>query len=169
MTGDGGFEEFVETRYGDLLRIAYLLTGTADEAEDLVQAALLRAMRGWKRVDDPMAYVRRVMINHHISMWRQHRARELLTALVPDRQVRDATDRVADQQALYGAMRKLSARTRAVIVLRYWADLPCQVLRSRSPRSVGGNPWLPAFTQEAVGERRAGPRAKSRAHFRTTP
>jgi RNA polymerase sigma-70 factor (sigma-E family) len=124
VTGDEGFVEFVEARYGDLLRIAYLLAGSPHEAEDLVQAALLRAMRGWTRVDDPMAYVRRVMINHHISLWRRHRARELLTSFVPDRQVRDASDRVAECQALYDAMRQLSARTRAVIVLRYWADLP---------------------------------------------
>ncbi len=124
MTGDQGFQEFVEARYGDLVRIGYLLTGSAHEAEDLVQAALLRAMRGWSRVDEPMAYVRRTMINQHISLWRRHRARELLTSIVPDRHVRDPADRVADRQALYDAMRTLSARTRAVIVLRYWADLP---------------------------------------------
>lgn len=137
MTGDEGFEEFVETRYGDLLRIAYLLTGSAHEAEDLVQAALLRTMRGWGRVDDPMAYVRRAMINQHISLWRRHRARELLTSIVPDRHVRDAADRVADRQALYDAMRTLPARTRAVIVLRYWADLPEAEVAAHLGCSVG--------------------------------
>jgi RNA polymerase sigma-70 factor (sigma-E family) len=137
VTGDQGFQEFVETRYGDLLRIAYLLTGSAHEAEDLVQAALLRAMRGWSRVDDPMAYVRRSMINQHISLWRRHRARELLTSIVPDRHVRDVADRVADRQALYEAMRKLSARTRAVIVLRYWADLPEAEVAEHLGCSVG--------------------------------
>ena len=43
-----GLAEFVQVRYGDLLRIAYLLTGSATEAEDLVQSALLRAMHRWQ-------------------------------------------------------------------------------------------------------------------------
>ena len=51
---DQGFKEFVETRYVDLLRIAYLLTGSAYVAEDLVQTALVKTMRGWARVEDPV-------------------------------------------------------------------------------------------------------------------
>jgi RNA polymerase sigma-70 factor (sigma-E family) len=164
VTGDQGFQEFVETRYGDLVRIAYLLTGSAHEAEDLVQAALLRAMRGWSRVDDPMAYVRRAMINQHISLWRRHRARELLTSIVPDRHVRDAADRVADRQALYDAMRTLSARTRVVIVLRYWADLPeaevaeylgCSVgtVKSRASRGLARLREVLGPTSDPPGDR----------------
>ncbi|GAA4714329.1 SigE family RNA polymerase sigma factor [Phytohabitans rumicis] len=124
MTVDEGFREFVELRYGELLRIAYLLTGSAHAAEDLLQTSLLKVMRRWKRVDEPIAYVRRTMINQHISVWRRQGARELLTSMVPDRPVRDPADLVSDRQALYGAMRRLTPRTRAVIVLRYWADLP---------------------------------------------
>ena len=89
---DGGFREFVDARYPDLLRVAYHLTGSADEAEDLVQSALVKVMRRWRRVDEPMAYLRRVMVNHHISMWRRYRAREVVTAILPDRPVRDVAD-----------------------------------------------------------------------------
>ncbi len=60
---DDGFRQFVELRYRDLLRTAYLLTGTTHAAEDLVQTALLNALRHWKNIDDPMAYVRRAMVN----------------------------------------------------------------------------------------------------------
>ena len=45
VTIDAGFADSLRIRYPDLLRIGYLLTGSAAEAEDLVQAALLRAMR----------------------------------------------------------------------------------------------------------------------------
>jgi RNA polymerase sigma-70 factor (sigma-E family) len=121
---DEGFEEFIEARYTDLLRIAYLLTGSAHEAEDLLQASLLRVMRRWKRVDDPMAYVRRTLVNQNISIWRRRGARELVTSFVPDRVVRDPAELLSERHALYGALRRLPARTRAVIVLRYWADLP---------------------------------------------
>ncbi|MEW2386532.1 sigma factor [Micromonospora sp. NPDC047707] len=50
---DNGFREFVDARYMDLLRIAYLLTGSAHEAEDLLQGSLVKVMRRWKRIDDP--------------------------------------------------------------------------------------------------------------------
>ena len=123
MTTDAGFAEFVRVRYPDLVRIGYLLTGSVPEAEDLAQAALLRVMRVWRRIDDPLPYVRRTMANLHISRWRRHRARELLTAIVPDRLVRDPSDAVGERDALYTALRALPPRARAVIVLRYWVDL----------------------------------------------
>lgn len=70
---DDGFRQFVDLRYADLLRVAYLLTGSAHDAEDLVQSALLKVMRRWKRVDEPFAYLRRTMINQHLSVWRRVR------------------------------------------------------------------------------------------------
>ncbi|MFG1869992.1 SigE family RNA polymerase sigma factor [Micromonospora arborensis] len=121
---DEHFREFVDTRYMDLLRVAYHLTGSAQDAEDLVQAALVKVMRRWRRVDDPMAYLRRVMINQHISTWRRHRMHEVVTAILPDRSTRDITEAVTERHALYEAMRELTPRTRAVIVLRYVVDLP---------------------------------------------
>src|SRR5256885_16209326 len=74
-----GFQEFVEVRYADLLRTAYLLTGTREAAEDLAQAALLTTMRHWRSIEDPMAYVRRAMVNHRTSLWRRIGSRGLLT------------------------------------------------------------------------------------------
>jgi RNA polymerase sigma-70 factor (sigma-E family) len=121
---DTEFREFVEARYVELLRIAYLLTGSPHEAEDLLQSALVKVMRRWRRVDDPMAYLRRAMINQHISVWRRLRQREVVVDLVPERATTDVADQVAQRQSLYAAMRSLPPRMRAVVVLRYVADLP---------------------------------------------
>jgi RNA polymerase sigma-70 factor (sigma-E family) len=115
--------EFVELRYTELLRSAYLLTGSPHAAEDLVQSALLRAMRRWTSVDDPLPYVRRTMVNLHVSGWRRHRAREILSAVLPERPARDETDRIAQRHAVVDALRTLPPRTRAVVVLRYWDDM----------------------------------------------
>jgi RNA polymerase sigma-70 factor (sigma-E family) len=115
--------EFVGAQYAVLLRTAYLLTGSSHEAEDLVQAALLKCLRRWETIDDPLPYVRRVMTTLHISRWRRHRARELLTAIVPDRRERDRTEDVTERHALHAALRRLPPRMRAVVVLRFWADL----------------------------------------------
>ncbi|MGC4811257.1 SigE family RNA polymerase sigma factor [Micromonospora sp. DT228] len=134
---DEHFREFVETRYMDLLRVAYHLTGSAQDAEDLVQTALVKVMRRWRRVDDPMAYLRRVMINQHISSWRRHRVHEVVTSILPDRSGRDMTEAVTERHALYEAMRELTPRTRAVIVLRYVVDLPEVAVAAALGCSVG--------------------------------
>jgi DNA-directed RNA polymerase specialized sigma24 family protein len=58
------FESFVLARSASLLRIAVLLTRNQQEAEDLLQTALLRTARRWQQArDQPDAYVRRVLIN----------------------------------------------------------------------------------------------------------
>jgi RNA polymerase sigma-70 factor (sigma-E family) len=117
------FRDFVEVRYADLLRTAYLLTGTRHAAEDLVQTCLLRAMRRWDRIDDPLAYLRRAMANQRTSLWRRIRGAEVLAATPPDRASADASDAVAVRQSLLDALIRLPYRTRAVLVLRYWEDL----------------------------------------------
>jgi RNA polymerase sigma-70 factor (sigma-E family) len=113
---------FVEVRYADLLRTAYLLTGSPDAAEDLVQACLLRAMPRWEQIADPMAYLRRAMVNDRVSRWRRLR-RELLRPDPPDVVVPDATTPVAERAVVLAALRRLPVRMRAVLVLRYWEDL----------------------------------------------
>jgi RNA polymerase sigma-70 factor (sigma-E family) len=114
--------EFVQSRYTDLLRTAFLLTGSSHEAEDLVQGALLRVMRHWDGIDDPLPYVRRTIVNLYLNSLRR-RTRELVTGLLPERAERDSTDRIAERSALWPALRELAPKTRAVIVLRYWMDM----------------------------------------------
>lgn len=120
---DDGFREFVESRYGELVRIAYALTGSPHDAEDLVQAALVKTMGRWRRIDDPMAYLRRAMVNQHINRWRRVSQREVVSDQPPERPTADTADRVAEREALHAALRSLPRRTRAVVVLRYVADL----------------------------------------------
>jgi RNA polymerase sigma-70 factor (sigma-E family) len=122
-TSEADFRQFVDARYADLLRLAYALTGSAHDAEDLVQGALVKVMRRWKRVEDPMAYLRRVMINQRASGWRRLRRREIVTAAPPDRPVTDAADGVADRQTVLSALGRLPPRMRAAVALRYVADL----------------------------------------------
>ncbi len=76
MDRDEGFREFVVQRGPALSRIAYLLIGDHQLAEDLVQTALARTAARWPRVvaaGNPEAYVRRVMVNERITWWRRRR------------------------------------------------------------------------------------------------
>ena len=74
----GTFHEFVVQRSPALCRTAYLLTGDHQHAEDLLQSALARTYRHWRRIrdGDPEAYVRRVMYHQQVSWWRRRRVAE---------------------------------------------------------------------------------------------
>ncbi|HYF74597.1 MAG TPA: SigE family RNA polymerase sigma factor, partial [Nocardioides sp.] len=115
------FEQYVAARRGALLRTAYLLTGHREDAEDLVQVALVKAVPHWPRIaDDPEPYVRKILAHESVSRWRRRRWREVHTDRVPETAVDGPSgDRVALQQALA----TLAPRQRAVIVLRYYDDL----------------------------------------------
>ncbi|MEV6372926.1 SigE family RNA polymerase sigma factor [Micromonospora musae] len=118
-----GFADFVRAENAALTRFAYLLTGDRHHAEDLVQTALARVAVHWERVDDPAAYVRRTLCTQAASWWRWRRARppEQLGGSVPER----TTGPVEDPDlrlTLRAALGRLTARQRAVLVLRYYED-----------------------------------------------
>jgi RNA polymerase sigma-70 factor (sigma-E family) len=115
------FDAFVRARLPELLRFGRALTGSPDAAADLVQDALERTLLAWGRLesrDEPEGYVRRIMVNRNISVWRKLH-REHVTADVYDRGVED---RMFDHD-MWRALGALPPRQRAVIVLRYYEDL----------------------------------------------
>lgn len=126
MTGrsdEDAFDEFVRVRTAALARVAYLLTGDRHHAEDLVQTALARAAVRWNRLDDPEAYVRRVLYTQAVSWWRVQRRRrpEMLVQAPPDRPAKPADD--PDLRILLeNALMRLTRRQRAVLVLRFYED-----------------------------------------------
>lgn len=122
------FERYVEARTGALLRLAYLLTGDRHLAEDLVQEVLGRAHRRWghiQRAENPHAYVRRMIVNQHISWRRRRSASEIPLAptAVPDRSSAATDDPVLQRDVTWRALQRLPHRQRAVLVLRYYEDL----------------------------------------------
>ena len=124
--GDEDFAEFVQASSPGLLRAAYLLTGDHHVAEDAAQTALVRTYAAWSRVrrDDAFAYARRVLVNHVTDRWRR-RLREYATGALPDRPSRaDVAEEVALRQWLISALAALTARERAVLIMRYYFDLP---------------------------------------------
>ncbi|HTW14697.1 MAG TPA: SigE family RNA polymerase sigma factor [Nocardioides sp.] len=117
-----GFEEYVAARRGALLRTAYLLTGQHEDAEDLVQVALVKAVPKWRRIaDDPEPYVRRILVNENVSRWRSRRWREQTVEVLPE--APSAGPDLDDREVLRAALLRLAPRQRAVIVLRYYDDL----------------------------------------------
>jgi RNA polymerase sigma-70 factor (sigma-E family) len=121
------FEAFVIARSAALFRTALALTGHRQQAEDLVQTALARTMRHWGRIrtDRPEAYVRAAMVRVQLSWWRSRSRRpETPTERLPETVGEDPTGAVDTSLMLAAALRRLPARDRAVLSLRYYEDLP---------------------------------------------
>ena len=100
-----------------MVRLAFLLTGSPDVAQDVVQDAFVSVHRAWSRVRDPRAYLRRAVVNactsHHRRAFRERR-----TSASPGSTI---VDLGADE--LFDVLETLPARQHAAIVLRYWHDL----------------------------------------------
>jgi RNA polymerase sigma-70 factor (sigma-E family) len=122
---DDELADFVRARYPQLLRRAYLMTGSQLAAEDLVQEALARCCAAWRRhpITEPDAYVHRVMVNVLISRSRLRRFRESSTDTVPEIESVDATSQHADRDAVWRALLTTAPRQRAVLVLRFYEDM----------------------------------------------
>ncbi len=127
MDADEEYSAYVSARWTTLLRAAILLGCPSHEAEDLVQATLVKCYVAWDKVrnaHDKDAYVYRILVNTHTSNRRRFWGRErpvddmpVAAAVNDETELSDLTDSV--QRALAG----LSRQSRAVVVLRYFADL----------------------------------------------
>lgn len=123
------FEGFVVARQPSLPRLAFLLCGDIQLAEDVVQTALASAYRHWGRVvraDQPEAYVRRIVVTTHLERGRRRRFRETPYGLEPSgpREAMPAGDvHVVERDELVTALRALPPAQRATLVLRFYEDL----------------------------------------------
>jgi len=127
------FERFVDDCADVLLRTGYLIVWDLAEAEDLVQETLVRVARRWPRVrrmDQPVAYARRILVNLAIDDGKR-RSRRRGELEPPDGPLQARADEAAarvfgtlDARAeLLGALALLPPRQRTVLVLRYFEDL----------------------------------------------
>jgi RNA polymerase sigma-70 factor (sigma-E family) len=117
-------ERFVAERGDMLLRTAILLTGSREAGEDLLQAALERLMRQWRRIDgDPEGYLRRTLYNLATDGWRRQGLWRRKLPLLEPAPGPDALAAVDLRDELVRLLLQLPLRQRAVIVLRYFEQL----------------------------------------------
>ncbi|MEU7663630.1 SigE family RNA polymerase sigma factor [Streptomyces lincolnensis] len=122
-----GFREFVENRSSALLKTAVLLCGGDRHAgEDLLQNALARAVGKWQRIDEPEAYVRRILYRQQVGRWRLKWPRREVTVAEPPEAGAGADPASAAELrvVMRQALSRLTARQRTMLVLRYFEDLP---------------------------------------------
>jgi RNA polymerase sigma factor (sigma-70 family) len=124
---EDAFAAFVAAVRDSLLRAAFVLLGTREEAEDAVQLTLLRTLRHWARVQQaPEAYSRVVLLSICRERWRHRTRHPEAAGPVPEEcspaVVTSFTDAVERRLVLVRALRRLSVVQREVLVCRYLLD-----------------------------------------------
>jgi RNA polymerase sigma-70 factor (sigma-E family) len=120
-------EEFAEFAAASALRLrraAFLLCGNWHTAEDLAQTALAKVFVSWRKVrrqDAAYAYATRTLVNCYLADHRLRHNTEIPTDQLPDHPA--AVPAPETRMVVLDALATLPPRSRAVVVLRYWADL----------------------------------------------
>lgn len=137
---DEQFEAFVTDAGPYLLRVAVLLSGDRNQAEDLVQATFERTYRHWERARraDPQAYARKILVNLRIDRWRSSR-REVITSpdTMPQHIAPGHADAVDGRNEVVRALAELPLAQRRVVVLRHLLELTVAETANELGVSVG--------------------------------
>jgi RNA polymerase sigma-70 factor (sigma-E family) len=124
---DEDYASYVSARWAALVRAAALLGCSRADAEDVVQATLVRCYVSWAKVSgaaDRDAYVYKMLVNALSTSRRRRWWSERPTAeLADDPDPSDDFDRADVTDGIRRALARLGADSRAVVVLRYYADL----------------------------------------------
>ena len=117
-------QEVFDASYRRLVVQLYAVVGNANEAEDLVQDAFVRASASgarFLRVDNPEAWLRRTAINLHRNRWRKVRN---FSKIRPKLETRSDLPGLDEHLIVVDALRRLPEQQREVLALHYLADLP---------------------------------------------
>ena len=115
--------DFIATRSASLLRSAWLLTGDAHKAEDLLQTVLAELWLRRERVEHIDTYARRMLYTTYLTWWRRRWRFEVPAGDVPDvTGGADHADDVARRAVVRAGLARLSRQQRAVLVLRFFED-----------------------------------------------
>jgi RNA polymerase sigma-70 factor (ECF subfamily) len=121
------FDALYRAEYRPLMRIAFGLTGSTAEAEEIVQEAFLRCHQRWRKVmgyDRPGAWLRRVVLNLSTSRLRRVRHEARVLRRVGSRPRDHDPGPGGDAGVFWHQVQELPLRQRQAVVLYYGEDLP---------------------------------------------
>ncbi len=129
---DGGdLELLFAVQRGRMCGLAAAVTFDRSVADEIVQEAFARFLESGSNIENPAGYLRRSVINLAITfVRRRERARRL-----PVHPIEPAMNPEVDD--VWGVLEQLSARQRAVVVLRFYEDQSYEQIASTLSMPVG--------------------------------
>lgn len=122
-SGQLAFADLYASQYAPLVRLAFVLTGEKEAAEDIVQDCFVRLHRHFHRLESPDRYLRQAVVNacrsHFRRLGRERDRRPMLYLLEGAQQAAGGLN----QGELHDVLVRLPYRQRAAIVLRFYGDL----------------------------------------------
>ena len=137
MSEEGGasevilFEDFYRSQWASMVRLAWLLSGSRQDGEDVVHDAFLRVEQRLGDVDHPVAYLRSAVVN---GVRMLQRRREVERRHLPEPESPADAPETGD---LLAALRALPAKERHALVLRYYLGLSVQEVASQLTCPLG--------------------------------
>lgn len=138
LAREEAYARLVSRELAGAYRTASVLLGDAAEAEDATQDALIRAWQGWDHLRDGEragAWFGRILVN--VCRDRLRARRTVALRWLPDLGSADPLRSSGEREALWEALAGLSADHRIVVVLRYYLDLPLEVIAERTGAPLG--------------------------------
>ena len=127
VRGVESFDVFFRREYRAVLGLSVVLTRNRFVAEELAQDAFLATFRHWERVgrlDNPGAWVRRVVANRSVSTFRRSAAEAKALLRLNSHAHRAGATELEDGMDVWREVRRLPRRQAQVVALTYFADLP---------------------------------------------
>lgn len=144
MDGMDEFTAFAQAQQGRLRRLAFLLCGDWNDAQDLAQTALLNLCLHWKRArraDEIDAYAHKVLIHAYLGDRKKYERDKARARDFTVNAERDSSSRPPEQpdlrMTLLSALDQLAPGGRAVLVLRFWEDLSVEATAAALGCSTG--------------------------------
>ena len=117
ITGSPDIEQVYREQAVALRRLAFLLSGTREQADDIVQTVFATAHLRWSHLEQPVAYLRRAVVNQAKDSHRRRYRRR------PPAEPEPVTY-IPELDETWARIQRLPALQRAVVVLRFYEDLP---------------------------------------------
>ena len=165
QTGRAELGEFYAAHADSAKRLAYLLTGDNELAEDITQDAFVKLagrLRGLRKPDASAAYLRQTVVN----LCRSHLRRQRVERSYLQREARRSRSEtvegrdVVEADALWSQLQRLTYRQRCAVVLRYYEDLSEHQAAEILNCSVGA---VKALTNRAMEQLRANVGSEARS------
>lgn len=126
-----GFEQLYRQSLAPMVRLSYAIVYDRGIAEEAVQDAFIKVARAWHRVEKPVPYLRRAVVNESITALRKRKRDAALPPIGP------GIAELPEIDETWTSLAALSSKQRTALALRFYLDLPIKDVAAAMSIPVG--------------------------------